>query len=129
MFRTRWTAWIASLAILLGALAPMAAWRHAGASRLPSALLEVCGSRMGSAPILKLRAAPDASDAPSGTMQMAHCQLCVMHADALGLPPDNAAMAIPLAPGDAPATPILDAPAPQAVWTAALARAPPLALS
>jgi len=126
MFKNRSIAWIASVVILLGALAPTVSRWLANANGTPLALMEVCASRIGAPSILLLKSAPDDS---SGKLKMDHCPLCVMHADALGLPPSRFDAPILNTLSDALPSLFLNAPHPLHVWAAALARAPPFALA
>ena len=76
--------WVASLAILLGALAPTIT--HALNSLPGSAFLEVCtavGSRFGWS--VDNEASAPKSGAPVD--QVHHCPFCVLHASAHGMPP------------------------------------------
>jgi hypothetical protein len=123
--RLGWITWVASLAILLSALAPtVSRWLATSrAAFLPS--MEVCVTREGLPSILVFKQAPD--DSP-GKMKMDHCPLCVLHADHLGLPPASLTMAHMVFPkGTVPAL-FLNAPTPLHVWATAQARAPPVVL-
>lgn len=126
MRKNRWIAWIASFAILLGALAPTVSRWLAASHQVALPMMEVCVSRVGAPSILVLKSIPGDS---STKMKMDHCPLCVMHADGLGLPPDRLDMPILNTLSDAMPPLFLNAPSPLHVWAAALARAPPASLA
>jgi len=125
MFKNRSIAWIACVAILLGAFAPTVSRWLAVSHATPLALLEVCVSQAGAPSTLVLKSAPDDS---SPHMSLDHCPLCVMHASVLGLPPDPQATALLNTLSDVVPSLFLHAPRPPHVWAAALARAPPAVL-
>lgn len=114
--------WVASLAILLGALAPSIT--HALNSLSGSAFLEVCttvGSRFG------WSVDNEASAPKSGVPvdQAHHCPFCVLHASAPGMPPAplQGLTLLPLA-FHVPEL-FLAAPRTLNAWTTVQARAPP----
>ncbi len=90
-------------------------------------MMTVCVSRVGGPSTLVIKHTRDESPQP---MKMDRCLLCVMQADKLGLPPTMAAV-VPLLGTLREAVPslFLSSPSPLPVWTAALARAPPIALT
>jgi hypothetical protein len=120
----RFTAWIASFAILLAALAPSISQAMTAASHMSNEWAEVC--TVSGAKLMKVG---DSSPSKSGTHKMSHfehCPFCLSHAVALGLPPDTD-MKLPLAAG----THILptlfyQAQRPLFAWAAAQPRAPPV---
>jgi len=126
MRKHRSIAWIASFAILLGALAPTVSRWLAVAHQVALPMMEVCVSSVSAPSGLVLKSIPDDS---STKMRMDHCPLCVMHADGLGLPPSRLGMPILNTLSDAMPSLFLSAPSPLHVWVAALARAPPATLA
>lgn len=126
-FKHQSIAWVAAWAILLGALAPtVSRWLAMGNTSAWS-MMTVCVSRVGGPSTLVIKQTRDESPRD---MKMDRCLLCVMHADKLGLPPTMAAV-MPLLGTLREAVPslFLRSPSPLPVWTAALARAPPIALT
>lgn len=126
----RWVAWMAAVAILLGALAPtVSRWlaasqagRSGTAGLAARSLLEVCASRADTPSLRVLKRVP--ADVP-GKMALDHCPLCSLHADKLGMPPTTLPLAVlSLHRAELPKL-FLNAPRPLHVWPAALARAPP----
>lgn len=115
-------AWLAALAILWAALAPLAS--HAmrqGADPLWAAL---CSA--GKAPAVDvLRGAPDPGEGLDHHL-LQHCPYCALHANTLGAPPPSApAFAAPAAV-HAPPESVAATPRPALRWIAAQPRAPPL---
>ncbi len=133
VLRNRWTrsaTWLASLAILLAALAPtvsrwLAAAQGRHAVRWPT--MEVCVSRPGAPSILVLKRAPD--QAPPAHAKLDHCPLCTLQADGLALPPAAAVAPQVGRLGDALPWLFLASPRPLHAWRTAQARAPPAAFA
>jgi hypothetical protein len=118
----RLTAWLATFAILLAALAP--AVSHAmAAARGGASWVEICTA---TGPALVKVADEQVPAKSGGASHFDHCPFCSTHAGAAGLPP--AASALPLDTG-AHARPqlFLRAPPSQFAWDPAQARAPPAA--
>ncbi|WP_457328999.1 DUF2946 domain-containing protein [Rhizobacter sp. P5_C2] len=119
-------AWIASLAILMGALAPAISHAVARGTGSSSAWAEIC-SALGAKLV---RVDDDAGDqrnpAAPGEHAFQHCLYCSFHAAAPGLPPTSALeLQLPLLQFQAPA-PFLSGPATAFVWLSAQSRAPPV---
>ena len=118
----RFTAWLAMLALVLGALAPTLA-QAVVASSDRSDWVQIC-SATGMVWVKADPAAADTERAPMADMGI-QCPWCSLHSPAAGLPPapalgfTSAALA-PLAGG------LVASPPPAGVWIAAPARAPPL---
>lgn len=120
---SRWLAWMVSLAVLVGALAPALAqaWRGEAAP----GWVEVC-STLGARLVRADLGAATTTDpaAPSGH-GVAHCPWCGGQAGAAGLPPAPLAALPPLAlAADTPRR-FLAAPRTAFVWLTAQPRAPP----
>lgn len=115
-------AWIACLAILFNAFVPLlASARGADASTAPMEM-EVCtalGMEM-------MSFAPPASEDGKPAKTMGHCECCMSHATAHGLPPPVSALAVlPAVHAVYPPLYYL-APHPLFSWSLAQPRAPPV---
>lgn len=119
----RITAWIASFAILLAALAPSISHAVSAASNAPNGWTEIC--TVAGAKLLKLDDAPS-KPAPAHKMShFEHCPFCLSHAVALGLPSD-ANLKLPAITGMHIVPSLFHhAPRPLFAWAAAQPRAPP----
>ena len=117
----RITAWIATLAILLVALAP--ALSHALATATGADWTEICtaqGSKW-------VQAGEDGSErSPASSPLLDHCPCCSLHAPVLGLPPATALVHLPLQLSHAVPLAFLSAPRTLHAWVSAQPRAPPL---
>jgi len=115
-------AWIATLAILFNALAPVVS--HARAQGGP-AQVEIC-TAMGVA-MVSMTDAGDQPDPGHLLKNMSHCAYCATHAASFGLPPH--AMPLFAVQGGHDVFPPLfyASPAPLFTWSRAHARAPPAA--
>lgn len=132
----RWMAWVAALAILLGALAPtvshgMRAWSHS-----PVTWVEVCSST--GAKLIAISSGSGLSQAtalskqdqerglPSGEHAGEHCPFCLVHANDVALLPATLPVVALATPG-AQALPRLFLHAPRTLfaWAPSQARAPP----
>ena len=82
-------AWIACLAILLNAFAPLVSHAMDGSSAAPVVMaMEVCTAMgMETMPVALDATAPDRSASGPLHKHMNHCAYCVAHAAAHGLPP------------------------------------------
>ena len=127
--RQRFTAWIATLAILIGALAPSVSQAMSAFGDGSTRWLEVCTS----AGMLWVAADADADAGQSGEDEggpgftAGHCPYCCPHAGSFALPPASPpAFAVD---GPHQLQPVLyhAAPRPLFAWAAAHPRAPPLA--
>jgi hypothetical protein len=120
----RFTAWVASFAILLAALAPAISHAMAAARGAPQVWSEVC-----TASGAKLVKVADASSSKPATQQASHfehCPFCFSHAVGPGLLPDND-LRLPSAAGAQILPPLFyRAHHPLFAWVAAQPRAPPL---
>jgi hypothetical protein len=120
-------AWIACLAILFNAFAPLVSHAMEAAAPTPPVMaIEVCTAMgMASMPL----ALAGSGDATSGKLHknMNHCGYCVAHAAAHGLPPPPAVAFAPAAGRDAYPPLYYHAPRPLFPWSLAQPRAPPLA--
>lgn len=122
----RFITWTAALAVLMIALAPaisqwLLAQRHAGLSWV--AVCSTSGIRW----VAIGQAADDQPTDQQGLHAQPHCPACVLQAHDLGLPPQPLhVQALNPEQADLPFL-FLHAPRPLAVWSPALARAPPAA--
>lgn len=121
----RWMAWVAALAILLGALAPtvshgMRAWAHA-----PVTWVEVCSST--GAKLIAISTTSDQKQGlPSGEHGGEHCPFCLPHAgDAAVLPTPLPMLALTTPGAEALPALFLHAPRTLFAWAPSQARAPP----
>lgn len=115
-FRRR-LAWVVLVTLVMASLAP-------GLSRAAAAL------QGDIAPWSVVCAATSGSDEPQAPADaaghlLAHCPLCALHADGLGLPPASPLLALPPAGSEAVPAPLRVAPPRPAAWPAAQPRAPP----
>ncbi|MDG5977559.1 lipoprotein [Hydrogenophaga taeniospiralis CCUG 15921] len=117
----RFTAWLAMLAMVLGALAPTVA-QAVVASSDHDGWVQVCS--VSGMVWVQADADPASGDAPmaSGAMD---CPWCSLHGGVPGLPPVSAG-AEPLAPQAEPLPIYLRTAALRGTWASGLARAPPL---
>jgi hypothetical protein len=119
----RITAWIASFAILLAALAPSISHAVAAAKNIPNGWTEIC--TVAGAKLVKL---DDTSSKQAPTHKMSHfehCPFCLSHAVALGLP-SGVDIVMPVVDGTS-VFPVLfyQASHPLFAWVATQPRAPP----
>jgi hypothetical protein len=126
--RRRFAAWLALVAVLLGALAPtIAQARMGGGDRAD--WLEICtttGMVWVQADSGEVARQIDGPPADSGTSP--HCPWCTLHGGASGLPPVQAAVVLPAAPLAEQPPAFYRAPLTDTVWATARSRAPPLSL-
>ncbi len=132
-FRQRLFAWITALAMLLGALAPVAvqAVGMGGAERYR---LEICSASgqhwitlsAEEARALGDSAATDQNTGGAGAAETAHCPFCCGHSATAGLPPSFASFAPPSGRSLLPEL-FYTAARPLFAWAAAQPRAPPRA--
>jgi hypothetical protein len=114
-------AWIAALAILFNALAPVVSHARASANPTPS-LVEIC-TAMGVAMVSMPGEKPDPGQLLKG---MNHCAYCATHAGSFGLPPQAVTLFAVLGGHDLFPSLFFQAPHPLAAWTVAQPRAPPV---
>ena len=122
-------AWIACLAILFNAFAPLVSHAMEAAGPAPTVMqMEVCTAMgMATMPVVLSDTSLDAGGADAGKLQkgMNHCGYCVFHATAHGLPPPMRAGFIPAAGRDAWPPLYYHASRPLFPWSLAQPRAPP----
>jgi hypothetical protein len=119
------TAWIACLAILVGALMPAASRVLASAAGASQVAADVCSVNGAGPPQAKFAAGHDMTPAGDGVLHLDHCAFCLTHAGSFGLLP-AAAIALPvLDPAPDGPVPVLPVPRQLAAWTGAQPRAPP----
>ena len=122
----RFTAWLAALAVLLGALMPVLSHAVAAHQVGSSGWVEVCtATGMAWVNSMDNEATPDA-DSPAKGMNMAGCDWCATHSPLASLPTVAQPLATPLAFGPQVPVAFLQAPRPLFVWAAAQSRAPPV---
>ena len=115
--------WIACIALLFNALAPSISYAMA-ARHGAAPLLEICtatGSR------LVDTALPASADGPAQALlqHLKHCQACIAHAGAFGMPP-VLTLPLPALAGHDVFPPLFYlSPSPLFSWTRAQSRAPP----
>jgi hypothetical protein len=123
--KRRITAWIATFAILLAALAPSISQAINAAKGSGASWAEIC-----TASGFKLTKIGDIDSSTSQTpaeksMHFEHCPFCFMHAGSVGLPPSNA-LTLPIASSELPLPSLFyQVPRPLFIWAAAQSRAPP----
>jgi hypothetical protein len=114
------SAWIACLAILFNAFAPIVSHaRESGASPRAAIEMEVC-TALGTA-----MAPVASSDSSKLHKSMNHCGYCVVHAASHGLPPPMTATFAPIAGRDVYPPLYYHSPRPLFPWSLAQPRAPP----
>ncbi|MGZ3254925.1 MAG: DUF2946 domain-containing protein [Burkholderiaceae bacterium] len=121
----RITAWIASFAVLLAALAPSISHAINAANDSGSGWIEIC-STVGSK-LAKVDGAQNpASQAPADkAIHFEHCPFCFTHAGSVGLPPSTD-LTLPIASNALPLPSLFyQSPRPLFLWAAAQSRAPP----
>ena len=84
--------WIACIAIFLAALAPTVSRALTVASGLAVPSLEIC-SVAGGMTMLPSTLSTDAPDTSKGSLRMADCPCCSMHAATLDIPPTTLVLA------------------------------------
>jgi hypothetical protein len=121
-------AWIACLAILFNALAPLVSHAMEAAAPAPVVMaMEVCTAMgMQTMPVALAAAGPDRSASGALHKNMNHCGYCVVHASAHGLPPPMTAVFAPAASRDAWPPLYYHSPHLLFPWSLAQPRAPPL---
>jgi hypothetical protein len=125
-------AWIACLAILFNAFAPLVSHAMAAAPAPAAMSMEICTALGMTTMPLALPA--DGQDGPDGSASgalhkaMNHCGYCISHAAAHGLPPPPPAIAFAAAAGRDVYPPLYyHSPRPLFPWSLAQSRAPPAA--
>ena len=125
----RFTAWLAALAVLWGALLPVLSHAVAAHQVGSSGWVEVCTATgmawVKSADDVAATSANGQSEPASG-MVMTGCDWCATHSPQLGVPPVAQPLAVPLVFGPDVPTAFLRAPRPLFVWATAQSRAPPV---
>jgi hypothetical protein len=111
-------AWIAALAILFNALAPVISHARANTSQV-----EIC-TAMGIAMVSMPGEKPDPGHLAKG---MNHCAYCTTHAGSFGLTPHGVTLVSVLDGHDLYPTLFFQSPHPLPAWIAAQSRAPPAA--
>jgi hypothetical protein len=121
-------AWIACLAILFNALAPLVSHAMEAAAPAPVVMaMEVCTAMgMETMPVSLAAAEPDRSASGALHKNMNHCGYCVAHAAAHGLPPPMQAGFTPNIGRDAWPPLYYHSPRLLFPWSLAQPRAPPL---
>ena len=122
-------AWIACLAILFNAFAPLVSHAMEAAAPAPAVMtIEVCTAMgMTTMPLALAADGRDGSAAGKLHKAMHHCGYCVSHAASHGLPPPSA-IAFAAAPGRDAYPPLYyHSPRPLFPWSLAQPRAPPFA--
>lgn len=125
--RRRFAAWLAIVAMLLGALAPTIAQARMGGSERAD-WLEICtttGMVWIKADSGELAQKTDGQ--PAGSDTSPHCPWCTLHGGASGLPPVETAAVVPAPLAERPPA-FYRAPLTDTVWAMARSRAPPLSL-
>lgn len=123
--RRRFAAWLAIVAMLLGALAPTIAQARMGGSQRAD-WLEICtttGMVWVQADAGERSQKTDGQ--PYGADASPHCPWCTLHSGASGLPPVQAVTVVPVPPAEQPPA-FYRAPLTDTVWATARSRAPPL---
>lgn len=126
-YRRRWTAWLASLAILAAALAPSISYALAAMDRAGfSTWADICSADAVDAPQADSESVRVSIPGDSG-LHLKHCPFCFTHAGSFALLPVDAPL-IPPAAGSPIRPPLfLHSPRPLFAWRAARPRAPPVA--
>ena len=125
-------AWIACLAVLTAALAPMLGHAIATVRGLPVVVAELCSAGQGGRVVIWAPLAADADPAqpadgpsPRSGAGKAHCPACLGSPDPAGLPPTAAPAFLLAAAAYRLPTVALPMPAASPAWTPANPRAPP----
>ena len=132
MFRTRlhrrFTAWVALLALVLGALAPTVTQAMvAGGDRADwQQICSVSGMVWVKADTGEV-SQPQPDGGMPGSDAGQHCPWCTLHGGASGLPPVEAVAMLPAPLAEQPSA-FYRAPLTDTVWATARSRAPPLSL-
>lgn len=118
-----WTSWLATLALLLAALAPSISMAlDPGNSRWA----EIC-TATGSKWVADDGSIADTAPVPAGAHTFEHCPYCSLHASTLAMPPASVAIVPPAQAGCPVAVADPAVPRPRPAWVSAPPRAPPLA--
>lgn len=122
----RFTAWLAALAVLWGALMPVLSHAVVAHQVGSSGWVEVC-TATGMAWVASADdgVAADANS-PAPGMNMAGCDWCATHSPLAALPHVAQPHAVPLTFGPQVPAAFLQSPRPLFVWAAAQSRAPPV---
>ena len=122
----RLTAWIACIAILLGALAPTVSFAVSWASGGELRWVEVCTtSGVKLVPVDADRALGEDGSSSDGLFAAERCPLCFIQGGLLALPP-SPGMSLPVLSGRDPFSAVhYRAPPPLFLWAASNPRAPP----
>jgi hypothetical protein len=130
----RLACWMACLALLWGALAPVLS--HLVQRDVPAGWVEICS--VTGAKLVRLDDGAGRSGAAADTAAPAeptersrlhvttHCPYCALHVDALGLPPAAPAAPAMLSPSPPRPEPLRLTPRTPRTWASAQPRAPPL---
>ncbi|CAL94774.1 DUF2946 domain-containing protein [Azoarcus olearius] len=122
--RQRCTAWIASFAILLAALAPVVSQLMAARAGDEARWLEIC-TVAGTERVAVAGDHGDGGGKPAQAMGE-HCPYCFTHAGSFGLPPADVPVFAVAGGADVLPPLYFAAPRPLFAWAAAQPRAPPL---
>ena len=114
--------WVAVLAVLMAALAPMIS--HALQARDGALAIEVCSS-LGARWVLADGSSTDSVPPAGQGHPFEHCPYCSLHADVLALPPLPAALTPAIATSDLLPPAFAAAPLTLFAWVGAQPRAPP----
>ncbi|MBX3612844.1 MAG: DUF2946 domain-containing protein [Burkholderiaceae bacterium] len=125
-------AWIACIAVLTAALAPLLGHAVATVRGLPVVVAELCSAGQGGRLVIWAPLAADADPAqpadgrsPRGGAGKAHCPACLGSPDPAGLPPTAAPAFLLVAAAYRLPAALLPVPAAPSAWTPANPRAPP----
>lgn len=125
-------AWIACIAVLTAALAPLLGHAVATVRGLPVVVAELCSAGQGGRLVIWAPLAADADPAQPadgrssrGAAAKAHCPACLGWPDPAGLPPTAAPAFLLVAAAYRLPAALLPVPAAPSAWTPANPRAPP----
>lgn len=122
----RFTAWLAALAVLWGALLPVLSHAVVSHQAGGSGWVEVC-TATGMAWVNSTdNGATPGAGSPAKGMNMVDCDWCATHSPLASLPTVAQPQSAPLAFGSHLTAAFLHAPRPLFVWAAAQSRAPPV---
>ena len=122
----RFTAWLAALAVLWGALLPVLSHAVVANQAVGNGWVEVCtATGMAWVNSTDGQATPE-SGSPARTTAMAGCDWCATHSPLAGVPTVAQPLVAPLAFGPQVPAAFLQAPRSLFVWAAAQSRAPPV---
>lgn len=121
----QWILWMATMAVLLGSLAPGISKMLSGLRQQPLAWVEVCTAQ-GAQWVAINAVGAEAAKQKQLAHGEGHCPFCLLQAHGMAPPPALPGLPVAMTGADAQPFLFLHAPHPLHAWSSAQARAPPV---